>query len=116
MNLFVYGTLMDRRVMMRIVGRPLPPAAPAVLYGYRKWETTLGYPAVFPDPGQSCKGSVYGTLTADDLKRLDAYEDVNGNPPAYTRRLVTVQGAHGSLSAYLYIGNLGYFRARLKRT
>jgi len=113
-KLFVYGTLMDRRVMTRVVGRPLPPASPAVLHGYRKWETTLGYPTLLPEPGRSCQGLVYLSLTADDFKRLDAYENACGNPPAYFRRLVTVQGAHGRISAYVYIGNLAFFRARLK--
>lgn len=114
MKLFVYGTLMDRRVMTRVVGRPLPPASPAVLYGYRKWETTLGYPALLPDPERSCQGLVYGSLTADDFKRLDAYENTGGSPPAYFRKLVTVQGAHGRISAYVYVANLTFFRARLK--
>lgn len=114
MKLFVYGTLMDRRVMTRVIGRPLPPASPAVLYGFRKWETTLGYPAVLPDPGRSCPGVVYSSLSVEDFKRLDAYENVGGNPPAYFRKLVSVQGAHGRISAYVYIGNLVFFRARLK--
>jgi len=115
-NLFVYGTLMDQRVMMRVIGRRLPPAAPATLYGYRKWETTFGYPAIFPEPGHSCRGLVYSGLTEEDLQRLDRYEDADGSPPAYIRRLVTVHGAHGRINAYVYVGNMAFFRARLKKS
>lgn len=114
MHLFAYGTLTDKRVIGRITGRTLPEPVPAILHGYRKWETTLGYPIVLPESGASCTGVVYFSLTPADWQRLDAYEQVHKNPPVYFRRLVTVHGAHGSISAQLYVGNLNYFRTRLK--
>jgi gamma-glutamylcyclotransferase (GGCT)/AIG2-like uncharacterized protein YtfP len=114
-NLFAYGTLMDKRLIARVTGRTMPDPVPATLFGYRSWETTLGYPAVFPEAGASCRGVVYRGLTPQDWKRLDEYEGVLMNPPAYFRRLVTVQGANGSITAYVYIGNLNFFRTRLKR-
>jgi len=114
LNLFAYGTLLDKRIMFKVLGRGLPTSVPATLYGYRKWETTLGYPVVLPEAGASTPGMVFYSLTAADWKRLDEYEVVNGNPPAYFRRLVSVQGAHGSISACVYIGNLNFFRTRLK--
>lgn len=114
MNLFAYGTLMDRRIIARVTGRTLPAPVPATLFGYRKWETTLGYPIVLPETGASCSGLVYYSLTPQDWDRLDKYEDTRGNPPAYFRKFVTVQGAHGSISAQVYIGNLNYFRTRIK--
>jgi gamma-glutamylcyclotransferase (GGCT)/AIG2-like uncharacterized protein YtfP len=114
LNLFAYGTLMDRRVISRIIGRLVPDPVPATLHGFRKWETTLGYPVILPDANASCTGVVFYSLTQADWARLDAYENATGNPPAYTRKLVTVQGAHGRISAYVYIGNLNYFRTRLK--
>lgn len=114
MNLFAYGTLMDKRIMSRVIGRSLPTAVPATLHGFRKWETTLGYPVVLPEPGATTAGLVFYSVTAADWKRLDEYENVHGSPPAYFRKLVTVQGAHGSISTYVYIGNLNYFRTRLK--
>lgn len=114
MNLFAYGTLMDKRIMVRVIGRSLPTAVPATLHGYRKYETTLGYPVVLPEAGASTAGMVFFSVTPADWKRLDEYENVNTSPPAYYRRLVTVQGAHGSISTYVYVGNLNFFRARLK--
>lgn len=100
--------------MTRVIGRTLRTGVPATLYGYRKWETTLGYPAVLPEAGSSVEGLVYFNLSEADLKRLDLYENVHSTPPAYYRKLTTVQGAHGRISAEVYIGQLNYFRARLK--
>lgn len=114
MNLFAYGTLLDKRVMFKVVGRSLRTPVPATLYGYRKWETSLGYPVVLPEAGASTEGFIFFSLSAEDWKRLDMYESVYTNPPAYFRRLVTAQGAYGSISAYVYIGNLNHFRTRLK--
>lgn len=115
MNLFAYGTLMDRRVIAKVIGRTLPYAVSATLRGYKKWETTLNYPLVLPDTSAECTGVVYYSLSAADWTRLDAYENVNSQPPAYYRKLVTVEGTHGSISAYVYIGNLNFFRTRIKR-
>jgi gamma-glutamylcyclotransferase (GGCT)/AIG2-like uncharacterized protein YtfP len=114
-NLFAYGTLMDKRIIARVTGRTLPYAVPATLFGFRKWETTLGYPIILPETGSSVEGLVYYSLTDTDWKRLDAYENINDSPPAYFCRFVSVQGAHGRIGAQVYVGNLNYFRTRLKR-
>lgn len=114
MNLFAYGTLMDKRIMFRVVGRSISTAVPATLHGYRKWETSLGYPVVLPEAGASTAGMVFFNMTPADWKHLDEYENVTGNPPSYVRKLVSVQGAHGTITAYVYIGNLNFFRTRLK--
>ncbi|HYG60841.1 MAG TPA: gamma-glutamylcyclotransferase family protein [Symbiobacteriaceae bacterium] len=114
MNLFAYGTLMDRRIMFKVIGRTLPTAVPATLHGFRKYETTLGYPVILPEAGATTSGLVFFSLTTADWKRLDDYEGVYGSPPAYFRRLMTVQGAHGSISCNVYVGNLNHFRTRLK--
>lgn len=113
MNLFTYGSLMDRRTIARVVGRTLPEAIPAVLRGYRKYETTLNYPVILPDSAAECQGLVYYSILAGDWERLDTYENANSTPPAYHRKLVTVEGKHGRISAFVYIGNLNFFRTRL---
>lgn len=115
MHLFAYGTLMDRRILTRVLGRTPPTGVPATLYGYKRWETTLGYPIILPETGAVCQGMVFYNLNAQDWKRLDEYEKATTEPPAYFRRLLTVQGGSGSISAQVYVGNLNYFRARLKR-
>lgn len=115
MNLFAYGTLMDRRVIAKVLGRTLPYAVQATLHGYRRFETTMGYPIVLPETNAVCSGMVFFSLTDADWEHLDIYENVRTMPPAYFRRLVTVEGTHGSISANVYIGNLNFFRTRIKR-
>lgn len=115
MNLFVYGTLMDRRIITKVTGRPLRASTQATLHGYRRYETSLGYPIILAEVGTSCPGLVYFGLNPTDWERLDRYEHVLDHPPAYTRRLVTVQGTHGTISAFVYVGNLNFFRSRIKR-
>lgn len=114
MNLFAYGTLTDRRVLAKVTGRTLPSGVPATLHGFRRYETTLGYPIILPESGAVCEGQVFFSLQPADWEKLDRYENVLDNPPAYTRRLVQVQGAHGTISAFVYVGNLNFFRTRLK--
>lgn len=114
MNLFAYGTLTDRRAMAKVTGRTLPAGVSATLLGYRRYETTLGYPIILPESGASCTGTVFFGLQPVDWDKLDRYENIFDNPPAYTRRLVQVQGAHGTISAFVYVGNLNFFRTRLK--
>lgn len=115
MHLFAYGTLTDRRILTRVLGRTPPTGVNATLYGYKRWETTLGYPIILPESGGICEGMVFYNLNQQDWERLDAYEQATAEPPAYFRRLVTAQGASGRISVQVYVGNLNYFRARLKR-
>lgn len=106
---------MDRRIITNVVRRALPQAVPATLSGYRKWDSTLGYPLILPDSASSCAGVVFFSLTAADWEKLDAYECTDQQPPAYFRRLISVEGAHGRINAYTYVGNLNFFRTRIKR-
>ena len=115
MNLFAYGSLADRRAIAKVIGRTLPNAISATLRGYQKHETTLGYPIILPEQSAECKGVVYYSLTPSDWERLDIYENLHNQPPAYTRKLVTVEGTHGRISAYVYVGNLNFFRTRIKK-
>lgn len=114
MNLFAYGSLMDQRQIMRVLLRSLPNSVPATLHGFKKVETTLGYPIILPDSGATCKGVVYFSLSHADWERLDHYENVHNVPPVYIRKLAAVDGTHGRISAQIYIGNLAFFRTRIK--
>ncbi len=101
--------------MAKVIGRTPPSPVSATLHGYRKYETTMGYPIVLPEAGASVTGLVYYSLSPADWARLDEYENVNDIPPAYHRKLVTVEGAHGRISTFVYIGNLNFFRTRIKK-
>lgn len=92
----------------------MPQGTPAILYGYRRHETTMGYPIVLPEVGATCSGTVYYNLTYTDWEKLDIYENLHSSPPPYMRKLVQVKGSHGTINAFVYVGNLNFFRARIK--
>ena len=77
MDLFFYGTLMDRDVLGRVVGRPFAPERlkPASLAGWRR-ARALGqpYPIVLADPAGTVEGVVVNRLGPDDVARLRRYE------------------------------------------
>lgn len=77
MDLFFYGTLMDRDVLGRVVGRPFGPdrLKPATLAGWRRVRA-LGkaYPIVLPDPDGRVEGVVVNRLAPGDVTRLCRYE------------------------------------------
>lgn len=114
-NLFAYGTLMDHRTMARVTGRRFPTPTPAILHGYVKYDTRFGYPVIFPEPNQSVEGVVYTSLSPDDWKKLDQYEEADAFPPHYVRRLIVARGQYGTIRAYAYIGNHLHFSSRTLR-
>lgn len=77
MDLFFYGTLMDRDVLGLVVGRPFAQDGlePATLPGWRR-ARALGqpYPIVLADPSGAVEGVVVSRLGPDDTARLCRYE------------------------------------------
>jgi hypothetical protein len=77
MELFFYGTLMDRDVLGGVVGRPFAQdrLQPATLLGWRRVRA-LGqpYPIVLPEPAGSVDGVVVDRLGPEDVARLRRYE------------------------------------------
>lgn len=74
-KLFVYGTLMSPEVFRLITGRSLKgSAATANGFSVRKLSDKV-YPVLVSDDGSLAHGTLYTELNAEDLKRLDAYED-----------------------------------------
>lgn len=106
--LFVYGSLREAAVRLRVLGpRPGAPAVtvrPAVLRGYvRQMVDAFDYPFVVPaGPDDAVAGDLLGGLTADDYGRLDEYEDVGSG--LYARVGVTVEAAGGpaAVAAWVY--------------
>ncbi len=84
--LFVYGTLMEPRVQMGVIGRTVT-GRPDRLDGYKKGQIRLGgglFPIIEPEPGRSVEGVVI-TVTPAELVRIDRYES-----DAYRRQKVTL--------------------------
>jgi gamma-glutamylcyclotransferase (GGCT)/AIG2-like uncharacterized protein YtfP len=107
-GVFCYGTLQSAKVLETILGR-VPRSLPAVLEGYQV-HGVLGesYPAVTPlrEAGIAQNASVSGLfligLTAEELRRLDAYEG-----PQYRKLVDRILLVPYSLSvdAYVYVWN-----------
>ncbi|WPD20091.1 gamma-glutamylcyclotransferase family protein [Thermaerobacter composti] len=108
MKLFAYGTLRRRGRIEALVGRRLQPPMPAVLEGYRLYDTGRGYPVILPAPGHRVHGVLW-TIQGSDLGHLDHYEGADEDPPYYFRRTVTVQTAEGPVDAAVYVGNPAVF-------
>lgn len=73
--LFVYGTLQDADVQVRVIGR-LVQGSSDTLDGYRKSQISIGgnlYPFAVQDAASAISGQVL-EVTADELLAMDAYE------------------------------------------
>ena len=103
--LFVYGTLMDPAVRVRVLGAGAAnvTARPARLAGYRLL-TVPGFEyrvigAGAPDDGVD--GQLLAGLTEDDYAVLDEYEDVGSG--LYARARVDVDMESGRQAAWAYV-------------
>ncbi|HEX6988025.1 MAG TPA: gamma-glutamylcyclotransferase family protein [Bacillota bacterium] len=106
--LFAYGTLMRRGRIEALVGTHLPEPRPAVLRGYRKYDTEHGYPVVLADPGGEVSGLLW-EIDSGALDDIDHYEGVDHDPPLYARRLLPVAVDDEHVDAFVYVGNASAF-------
>lgn len=77
-SVFLYGTLADREVLERLLGRRLRPGelVPARLPGFRRVRARRhGYPVLVPDPAGRVDGFLLLRPTAEDIRRIDFYEE-----------------------------------------
>lgn len=107
--LFTYGTLMRRRRLEALCGCRLDEPVPAVLRGYAKFDTGLGYPVILPQAGACVEGLLY-RVPAEALPYIDHYEGADEDPPHYTRETVTVEVEGEPVTAQVYVGNPAVYR------
>ncbi len=100
MNLFVYGTLMDAQLVVRLTGRRFS-AHPARLVGYRKLTPRGGYPYIAGDPDGVVDGVLLTGVDAAALRAIDAYEEEGR---LYRRTVVSVAVAERRTQAMTYVG------------
>jgi len=97
-DLFVYGTLMEPRVVERVLGRPFARTAPAVLEGYRRFRVAgQAFPGIAPAAGCSVSGLLAQDL-AEHIGALDLFEG-----PSYERRRVNVVCDQETHSCFAYV-------------
>ena len=95
--LFVYVSLLDRAVRIRILGRD-PAIHEATLPGYERRRKRYFY--IVAKPGSRVIGAVIAELKRDDFERLDRYEEA---PRLYTRALVEVADSPGRRRCWVYL-------------
>ena len=107
-NLFVYGTLVDKSLVYQITGKYFP-TFPAVLRGFKKLNSRLGYPYIILHRGSKVEGLLIRNIDPESMKRLDRYEDEGR---LYSRRKLTVVSNGKRVSCKAYVGNPKMLRPR----
>jgi gamma-glutamylcyclotransferase (GGCT)/AIG2-like uncharacterized protein YtfP len=108
-NLFIYGSLRDRRIFQSVCGfnvtrKPSKAdedtllAEPAILPYHRKVSPDNVYYYAIASPSSSIEGFVIHDLPASALAEIDRYEGKR-----YTREAVTVNTAKGRIKAQAYL-------------
>ena len=94
MNLFVYGTLKDRRLIQRLLGRSLGEPSVAIIPECTTVSSKRGYPVLIPNANSRVEGVVWQGLTDQDFAILDRYEGCHVDTPVYhrERRQVVIDG------------------------
>lgn len=100
LDLFVYGTLMDDALVVRLTGRHFRKEA-ASLPGYRRVAPEGGYPYILPATNAVVDGVVLLDVHAEALRIFDRYEDAGR---LYIRSEVVVTVAAGLRRALTYVG------------
>lgn len=100
MQLFVYGTLMDRALVQQLTGRRFRTQA-ARLRGYRKVTPQNGYSYIVADSGETVEGIVLQDVDAVALRAFDAYEEEGR---LYRRTAVVVIVNAQPMQAFAYVG------------
>lgn len=97
-KLFVYGTLQNPDIQMRLVGRIIR-GTPDKLHGFRS-HILMHYPTALPDTEGEISGQVMD-VTMDEIIAFDAYET-----SAYLRVRVLLESG---TEAWMYQGNPAVF-------
>ena len=102
-DLFIYGTLRDRDVCEKVLGRPVPitDLSPAFAQDFAILKVAdVSYPCLLPHEGSKAHGALLSNLTQDDIAILDKFEGVN-----YHRVSVRVQCDDGFITSQYYRPN-----------
>ncbi len=103
--LFVYGTLTDGTFVGHLLEHPVE-GEPAVLVDFERLELVgFDYPVVVEAPGERVEGLIYRGLSAEEFRRLDAYEGVaEGLYRRVVARVVTGDGDGEATFVYVPAG------------
>jgi len=107
--LFTYGILRDPAMLRALLGHVPPGGEAAHVVGYARHVGRGGYYYLVPDASGEPVPGVLWRVTPDELRLLDAEEDVDPADPAsaageYRRVRGTAQAAGGPVDCWLYLG------------
>jgi gamma-glutamylcyclotransferase (GGCT)/AIG2-like uncharacterized protein YtfP len=108
-NLFVYGTLVDPNTRRKVLGGPRD-VKQGRLIGYEACQGQ--WPYVVEKRGASVRGRILLDLTAEDLVKLDDYEEVlpqlryGKKRRLYSRRLNPIQTSEKFEQCWVYLPHL----------
>src|SRR5262245_43654950 len=100
-HLFVYGTLTDPKRVKALTGKKFE-RVDAVLRGFERFNSPLGYPFILPRPSSTLRGVLLLNIDHVSLVRLDSYE-LEGE--LYQRQVVVVEVAETPVTAMTYVGH-----------
>lgn len=73
-NLFAYGTLQHPEVVTHVIGRE-PRGLPTRLRDFARFRVRgQHFPGIFPREGAETDGTLFTDITAEEWRKLDAYE------------------------------------------
>jgi gamma-glutamylcyclotransferase (GGCT)/AIG2-like uncharacterized protein YtfP len=107
--LFTYGILRDPATLRALLGHVPPGGEAAQVVGYARHVSYAGYYYLVPAASGEPVSGVLWRVTADELRLLDAEEDVDPVDPGsaageYRRVRGTALAADGPVDCWLYLG------------
>lgn len=105
-NLFAYGSLKNPAFIESITGET-HEGEQAVLHGYKKFYTHIGFPFIVPYPQGRVHGKCYFGVSQEALRKIDRFE-CEGT--LYDRKEVTVTIRGRQVPAHAYVANIIHIR------
>lgn len=97
---------MGKSLLYQITGRYFS-TFPAVLRGFKKLNSHLGYPYILPYKASKVEGLLIKNIDPESMKKLDRFEG-----EFYSRRRVTVVWGGKRAACEAYVGNKKLLRPR----
>lgn len=103
MNLFAYGTLMNKTYLKAVCGKSFE-SKEGVIYHYKRYATESGYPYIVPEENSQVEGILYFGIDSESMGKIDKYE---AEGTIYNREKLKVQVKDGQeIESFVYVGNV----------
>lgn len=104
-NLFVYGTLMDKSRINSVIKR-IPDMHPAKVNGYRQfYDERLGFKTAEKDERSNMRGQLLQGITIMELRQLDFYEGVGEGSYRRVKVRAMTLDTKAQVEAFMYVKN-----------